>query len=105
MYSCLPYIRHFLAINWEYLFALILFIDHYNQDIQAKIVILANPSSNDNKFYHFPFFQANSIFKFKKEKNKKMMIKTALLIITLIKKLTNINRCLTDPANRCLTNV
>ena len=26
-------------------------------------------------------------------------------IISLIKKLTDINRCLTDPANQCLTNV
>ena len=27
------------------------------------------------------------------------------LMQTLIKKLTDINRCLTDPANRCLTDV
>ena len=29
----------------------------------------------------------------------------SVTIPTFIKKLTNINRCLTDPANRCLTNV
>ena len=28
-----------------------------------------------------------------------------ILLATLIKKLTNINRCLTNPANRCLTDI
>ena len=33
------------------------------------------------------------------------MLMNSRIIHTLIKKLTDINRCLTDPANRCLTDI
>ena len=35
----------------------------------------------------------------------KIVGKISYVSVTLIKKLTNINRCLTNPANRCLTDV
>ena len=45
--------------------------------------------------FHFP-----TICFIEKKKDPHM-----LHILSLIKKLTNINRCLTDPANQCLTDV
>ena len=45
-------------------------------------------------------------FPFSLGEKKRIYLKTQLKEeFTLIKKLTNINRCLTDPANRCLTDV
>ena len=35
----------------------------------------------------------------------KIVGKISYVSVTLIKKLTDINRCLTNPANRCLTDV
>ena len=35
----------------------------------------------------------------------KIVGKISYVSVTLIKKLTDINRCLTNPANRCLTDI
>ena len=62
----------------------------------------------DNKLsIHFGEDKTKSILFGSKHKLKKVgkLNITYQGIDTLIKKLTDINRCLTDPANRCLTDV